>query len=111
MKKPIIIRGRVPNRLLKRYGYVFKGLAFYPFIYVTKNCTRATLNHEKIHWSQQKRDGLIKFFVHYIAQYRANRKSGMDPYNAYRFIDYEIEAFDNQHNPYYWNYVYNSKRK
>ena len=48
-----------------------------------------TLNHERIHWEQQKKLGLFKFYTKYL--YEAATK-------GYRNISFEIEAYANENN-------------
>lgn len=79
-------------------------MALFPFILTRKErgtLSDITINHEKIHGSQQIEMLLVLFYMWYCAewlirllQYR-NRKA------AYRNISFEREAYANQHNPDY----------
>ena len=48
---------------------------------------KVVMNHERIHWEQQKKLGLFKFYTRYL--YEAALK-------GYRNISFEIEAYDHE---------------
>lgn len=56
------------------------------------------INHERIHWMQQKRDWYIWFYIKYL--YESITK-------GYRNISYEIEAYDNEND---FNYQLKKKQ-
>ena len=71
------------------------GMTLYPFGIIIKKGkeTPRLLNHEKIHWKQQKELG-FKFYWRYLKEWR---KKG------YRNISFEKEAYDNDQNLDYLN--------
>jgi hypothetical protein len=76
----------------------YEATVLYPFLlYKTKPIDPVTLNHERIHFAQIKRDGLIKFYFKYLNDYLANRLKGRGHFEAYYSIPYEMEAYENQH--------------
>jgi hypothetical protein len=80
----------------------YEAMVLYPFLlYKTKPIDPVTLNHERIHFDQIKRDTLIGFYLVYVYEYLLNRLNGLSHYESYFSISYEIEAYENQHNPDY----------
>jgi len=47
------------------------------------------LNHERIHWMQQKKGWYIGFYVQYFAEWI---------FKGYRNISFEVEAYENEKN-------------
>ena len=79
----------------------YSGITIYPFILVESLDDITLLNHERIHWHQQRRDGLIRFFIRYCYEYIRNRFRGYSHWRAYAMISYEREAYSNEDNVYY----------
>lgn len=53
---------------------------------------KALLNHEKIHWQQQKEMLILPFYVWYVVEWM---------FKGYRQISFEREAYENDVNPDY----------
>lgn len=70
-----------------RKGY--SGFTLYPFIFVRDKSDKVLVNHERIHWQQQKQLGLLRFLWMYFRDW-------------YRFgydnIPLEKEAKENERN-------------
>ena len=60
---------------------------------------KEVLKHELTHIYQIRRLGYSKWKRQYLKEYFKNLLSGKSPYNAYRFISFEIEAFNEQSKP------------
>jgi len=79
------------SMLMKNYLAV----TLYPLgIYVQKNISVKDLNHEKIHWYQQKEMLCIFFYLWYIIEWLIK----LIPYkgNSYYNISFEREAYSNE---------------
>ena len=48
--------------------------------------------HEGEHIKQYEREGFICFLWHYVKEYIKNRLDGLDHYDAYYNISYEVKA-------------------
>ena len=71
------------------------GLSIWPYIWFyadKKDVPDSLLVHELEHHKQQKRDFFIWYFIRYWLEYFINRIKGMDSYQAYYNISYEIDA-------------------
>ena len=55
--------------------------------------------HEMVHIAQIERDGILRFWLHYLQQYAAARGKGLDHSTAYYAIDYEADAYSKQTDP------------
>ena len=69
-----------------------RGMSLWPLAILIKDDSKILLNHEKIHWYQQKKEGL-KYYIKYLIEWIKH---------GYRNISYEREAFENQRN---FNYI------
>jgi hypothetical protein len=68
-------------------------ITLYPFVlFREKNPSQVLINHERIHYEQIKKYGIVKFYSNYLFEYFKNRKLGMSHKNAYLNISYELEA-------------------
>jgi hypothetical protein len=77
----------------------YTAITVYPFIFHKNNpMEKVTLNHERIHFEQIKKEGLIAFYFNYLKQYIFNRFNGMNHLSAYLSISYEQEAYENEKN-------------
>ena len=50
---------------------------------------KVVINHERIHWMQQKKGWYIGFYVQYFVEW---------VFKGYRNISFEIEAYENEKN-------------
>lgn len=79
------------NKILPIKG--FKAMAIFPFIFVRgKAVSKKTINHEKIHFAQQKELWIIGFYILYAF---FHVKFG------YKHNPFEIEAYKNELNAKY----------
>ena len=96
----------VPSFLRYFAGKNVNAMALFPFILVRDIDVKqniATINHEKIHWKQQIELLLLFFYILYFGFYIFYRLRGMNHFNAYMSIPFEIEAYRNQDNLFYRN--------
>jgi hypothetical protein len=83
-------------KFLRRFG--INGIVLWPFIiFADRDPSRLIQNHERIHWLQIQRDGVLRFYLRYCAEYLRHRRQGLPHHEAYRAISYEQEAFGFQH--------------
>lgn len=86
-----------------------KGMRIYPFKYLGRFSAitlsplgvfikpdmltnKALINHEKIHWEQQKEMLILPFYLWYVIEWM---------FKGYRQISFEREAYENDANPDY----------
>lgn len=115
-------------RLIHTAKYPFKGfnaITHWPIgVFYKKELTRRSINHEGIHWRQQRELLVLPFYLIYVGEYLVNirkfkkklKKQFPDKpikrlrkiwkHKSYRNISFEKEAFSNQA-----NYNYLEKRK
>lgn len=90
----------VPKLLRKR----FNGMALWPFVLLReeglKNDTRF-LNHERIHFRQQKELLVIFFYGWYGLEYLVRLIQYRNRFTAYRNISFEREAYSNEKDLHY----------
>lgn len=67
-------------------------LVLYPFILYDGVPDEYIVKHERCHFEQIERDGVVAFYWNYISEYVINLSEGMDLYDAYYNINYESEA-------------------
>lgn len=83
--------------LLKPFG--INGIVLWPFIfYAEKDPHPRVKNHEAIHAAQIAAVGVPAFYVRYLREYFAGRRSGLSHDEAYRNISFEKEAYEHQEN-------------
>ena len=94
-------------RIIERNGFPipkgYIGITLWPFgIYVIPNIKNSyTVNHEKIHWAQQKELPVL-FYVLYGLFYIVNLcRYKFDTKKAYYAIPFEIEAYIQEDNTEY----------
>ncbi len=90
---------KIYSNIIPFSGY--KAMALFPFIFIRKEhrdkITKETINHEAIHFEQQKELGLIFFLILYIIQWFF--KSIMyGSKEGYKKNCFEAEAFANMNN-------------
>lgn len=87
----------IRNKYLPPEGY--KAMTIGPFIFVRFSYVLGTvdINHEAIHWQQQKEMLIIPFFIWYTVEFIIRYiLSGFQWHKAYRSISFEREAYCNQ---------------
>ncbi|MGD1843555.1 MAG: hypothetical protein ACFB0B_22085 [Thermonemataceae bacterium] len=103
--RPIFYITLVVPIFLKGYN----GMALYPFILVKRKslCTNATfINHELIHFQQQKELLILPFYIFYLINYLWNLLRYRQHRKAYYHICFEQEAYQNEQDI---NYLKNRK--
>lgn len=74
----------VKNKYIPFAGY--KAMAVYPFLFHKGELSERTLNHERIHFAQQKECLIVFFYLLYLLMWMRY---------GYRNIPFEREAYDN----------------
>jgi len=107
MKLPLFFENsKVPVILSKVSPIEIAAITLGPFIFSRNEMSDRTKNHECIHWAQYKECLIIGFLLLYGASWLINICKGMSGADAYRYIWFEKEAYDNDHD---FNYL--QKRK
>lgn len=87
----------IRNKYLPPEGY--KAMTVGPLIFVRKPFVLGSvdINHETIHWEQQKEMWIIPFFLWYIIEFIIKYVYyGFKWHKAYRSLSFEREAYYNQ---------------
>lgn len=70
-----------------------EAIVLWPFILVAADKMHERLwRHEMKHWEQIQKYSVIGFYIMYLFYYFKNRIKGMDHFDAYWEIPFEIEA-------------------
>lgn len=75
------------------------GIALFPFIFLRKyedKKNKVLINHERIHLRQQIELLVVFFYVWYVVEYYYWLFKLKDPFQAYRSISFEREAYDKE---------------
>lgn len=81
---------------IKPKWFKYSGISLYPIaIFIKKNGSKKLINHELIHWQQQKEMLCIFFYIWYGIEYLINIFIYQ---NAYKKLSHEQEAYDNDQN-------------
>lgn len=75
------------------------GITLFPFILTKKNPSKELIKHEEIHIAQQLQLLIIFFYLWYIIEWGV--KSILLKKDAYHYISFEKEAYENENNPSY----------
>ena len=90
-------------------GFI-KAITLFPFV-ITSTMDKETMNHERIHLSQQIELLIIPFYLWYGIEYLVHRFKGHKHWDAYSRISFEREAHENAEDFTYlrkrkfWNFV------
>lgn len=89
----------IRNRFIPVKG--FRAMALYPFLFVRNDVVLydRTVNHEMIHFEQQKEMFLIGFYIWYVLEWLV--KLPVYGKKAYRNISFEREAYGNENDKNY----------
>lgn len=85
----IIYNSRFPR------WFGFDGITLWPFIFIAfskEDCPDRLRHHEEIHLGQQLAWLLVGFYIVYVWDYLVGRIKGLNDYEAYRAIRFEVEA-------------------
>ena len=80
-------------------GRRFSGMVLWPFIVLKRKELRDDkifMNHEKIHWQQQKELLVLPFYLWYLIEYAIRLIQYKNRHDAYMNISFEREAYDNE---------------
>ncbi len=93
---PFFMAMKIRNvKILNWFG--IQGIVLYPFIIFASKFPHPDIeNHERIHWDQIRRDGILIFYGRYLKEYFSGRRQGFSHDKAYREISYEKEAYLHQ---------------
>lgn len=96
MKPRIVYSDRILNLMAKNKAA--NGTMLFPFVILRKNLQGAVegeiiKQHEMIHFEQAKELFVIGFYLLYAFYFLKRLARGYTPYQAYRGICFEIEAF------------------
>lgn len=92
---------KVINSIIPFEG--FKCMACYPFLFIRKaykdSINKRTLNHESVHFAQQKEMLLIGFYIWYLLEWlwRVIFTKDRFSHQAYRNISLEREAYEHEY--------------
>jgi hypothetical protein len=103
MKLPFVVKWDwLLSIASKINGFQVAGIEFIPFIVVVNDLNNKSLiRHETIHFYQMMETLIIGYYLLYAFYYIKNRIFGLSHDKAYRNINFEIEAYNNQDNENY----------
>lgn len=85
--------------LRKIFPYSYVGLSLWPFIFLRDRSLlsdQVLINHERIHQRQQLEMLLLPFYLWYLGEWILHWVRLGDPYEAYRAISFEKEAYSQE---------------
>ena len=90
------------NKFIRFFFGNIAGISLCPFgIYLDDSYNdKYTINHEKVHWVQQKEMLIIPFYIWYGVEYLIRK---IYDKNAYSSLSFEKEAYQNQYDLDYLN--------
>lgn len=93
--EPIIYENSRVPKILGIFIEIW-AITLYPFIFCEEEMDPFTLNHERIHFQQQKELWIVGFYVLYVYYWlKGKLKYKMNDRQAYLNIPFEIEAYSN----------------
>ena len=96
MITPILIKSRFLTSLLS-IVIAINAICLFPFIIVRDDLTETQLNHELIHFEQQKELFIVGFYCLYVHDYLKGMVKYRNKEKAYYRIRFEQEAYANEH--------------
>lgn len=89
---------RIKHTKLFPQGY--KAITIGPFVFTKKNTKldMVDLNHESIHWEQEKEMLIILFYLWYVIEFFIRLFTSFNWSKAYRNISFEKECYVNAEN-------------
>ena len=96
----------IENRFLPFKG--FRAITILNMIFVRKGTVldATELNHENIHWQQEKEMLIVGFYLWYVIEFILHFIKCGNAKKAYYRISFECEAYDNEMN---LDYIYERK--
>lgn len=88
----------IENNILPPKGY--KAITLLNMIFVRKGLVMRDkdINHENIHWEQEKELLIIGFYLLYVIEFIVRLMMIRNWHKTYRSISFEQEAYENQYN-------------
>lgn len=83
------------NKLLP-IGKKFHAINLFGIVFAKGECSKVTLNHEKIHTRQMLELMIIPFYLFYILEWLVKIINYRNNYEAYKKISFEREAYKHQ---------------
>lgn len=85
----------------------YKAMTIGPFILTKHKLNSVDINHEAIHWEQEKELGIIGFYILYLIYFLCLLIKNHGVWKkSYREIPFEVEAYKHQ-----WDFDYTKTRK
>lgn len=97
----------IRNKFIPFKGYIAITIGNIIFVRKEYEVTDILINHESIHYEQEKELGYVGFYLLYILEYLYNRIKYKNGRTAYHNISFEKEAYDNQRD---LDYIPNRKK-
>lgn len=98
--KPIIIESEKFCKLVS-WTIQVEAITLFPFVICRDKSLKSVMNHEAIHIQQQIETLVIGFFMIYLLNYLINLARYKDAGWAYRYLLFEKEAYDHDHDCFY----------
>ena len=92
---PILIKSKFITKMASWVISVY-AITLFPFIVSSEDLDELTMNHELIHFEQQKELYLVGFYFLYVYDYLKGVVKYKDKEEAYRKIRFEQEAYSNE---------------
>ena len=88
----------IENNILPPKG--FKAITILNIIFVRKGYTMSAvdINHENIHWEQEKELMIVGFYLLYVIEFIVRLIAIRNWHKAYRSISFERECYTNERN-------------
>ena len=93
MRYPIIIKNSIIPKLFSIFINVY-AITLFPFIFIRDEGNQRTINHESIHFRQQRELLVIFFYILYVADWIRGLIKYRSKSYAYMRIRFEQEAYD-----------------
>ena len=85
----------IRNKIIP-FGKRYYAINLFGVLFAKGPCDAVTVNHERIHTAQMRELLYIPFYLIYILEWLWRLLRLRNPYNAYRAISFEKEAYDNE---------------
>ena len=92
---PILIKSRILASLMSIVVAV-NAVALYPFLIIRTDLDEHQMNHELIHFEQQRELYIVGFYALYVYDFIKGMIKYKDRTQAYYMIRFEQEAYNNQ---------------
>lgn len=87
---------QIHNNFIPPKGY--KAITILNIIFIRKGCTMSAvdINHESIHWAQEKELLIVGFYLLYVLEFFFRFIKIHSWHEAYRSISFERECYENE---------------